>query len=255
MPKNFLKQVLDKQPSGPINTRKFIEKAESGYLVGRGTEFATKKSFSPSKLVWNEGACPRYWHMAFSGTEFKDNSSPYDVANMNSGIQAHERIQDAMQKSGLLIETEKKVIISDPPIFGFADGILQWEETQPVLEIKTMREESFSYRKHSKPPNYHIMQLIIYMKILGRKLGVLLYENKNSHELHIIPIEMDEEKLAWVEYAFDWMRKVRENWTNGLMPKKPYRANSRICKFCSIKDACFAAEVGTEKVEPLEYLE
>ena len=52
-----------------------------------------------------------------------------------------------------------------------------------------MREESFAYRKHAKPPNYHLMQLIIYMKVLGRKMGVLLYENKNSQVGYFSKIE------------------------------------------------------------------
>jgi CRISPR/Cas system-associated exonuclease Cas4 (RecB family) len=98
------------------------------------------------------------------------------------------------------------------------------------------------------------MQLLIYMKILGRKLGVLLYENKNSHELHAIPVEADEESLAWVEHAFDWMRKVRAKWESGEIPKKPYRSNSKVCKTCPLQKACAAAPTGEERIEPLEYL-
>jgi CRISPR/Cas system-associated exonuclease Cas4 (RecB family) len=254
MAKNFLKQVLDKQPAGPIDGRALISKIEEGYTVNRVTEFKKKKSFSPSSLVYGNGACPRYWFLAFEGAEFQDDVDAYAAANMQSGIDAHARIQKAITDAGIMVEEEKKVMISDPPIFGFADGILQWGETQPVLEIKTMREESYSYRKHAKPPNYHLMQLLIYMKILGRKIGVLLYENKNSHELHAIPVEADEEKMAWVEHAFDWMRKVRAQWESGEIPKKPYRSNSKVCKTCPLQNACAEAPVGKEKVEPLEYL-
>ena len=56
MAKNFLKQVLDKQPEGPIDTKALIEKIESGYTVNRGTEFKKKKTFSPSTLVYGNGA-------------------------------------------------------------------------------------------------------------------------------------------------------------------------------------------------------
>ena len=58
MAKNFLKQVLDKQPEGPIDTKALIEKIESGYTATRQTEFKQKKSFSPSSLVYGNGACP-----------------------------------------------------------------------------------------------------------------------------------------------------------------------------------------------------
>ena len=255
MAKNFLKQVIDKQPEGPINTKDFIAKIESGYTANRGTEFKKKKTFSPSTLVYGNGACPRYWFLAWTGAEFEDNANAYAVANMDSGSDRHKRIQNAITDAGIMVEEEKKIIAEDPPIFGFADAIVQWGEEQPVVEIKTMREESFSYRKHAKPPSYHLMQLIIYMKVLGKRLGILLYENKNSHELHAIPVEVNEHYKAWGEYAFDWMRKVRKQWESGEIPKKPYRSNSKVCKTCPLQKACADAETGKIKIDPLEYLE
>ena len=255
MAKNFLKQVMDKQPEGPIDTKALIAKIESGYTANRGTEFKKKKTFSPSTLVYGSGACPRYWWLAWTGAEFEDNADAYAVANMSSGTDGHARIQKAITDAGIMVEEEKRIVAQDPPIFGFADAIIQWGEEQPVVEIKTMKEESFAYRKHAKPPNYHLMQLIIYMKVLGKKLGVLLYENKNSHELHAITIEPTEEYKAWGEYAFDWMRKVRTQWESGEIPQKPYRSNSKVCKTCPIQKSCSLADKGKIKMEPLEYLE
>jgi len=255
MAKNFLKQVIDRKPDGPIDTKALIQKIESGYLVGRDPQFKTKKTFSPSTLVYGSGACARYWFLAFSGAEFVDDADPYAVANMGSGTQAHERIQTAIENAGIMVEKEKRITAQDPPIFGFADAIVQWGEDQPVVEIKTMREESFAYRKYAKPPSYHVMQLVIYMKVLGKKLGVLLYENKNSHELHAITIEPTPELITWADYAFDWMRKVRAQWESGDIPKKTYRSNSKVCGGCPVKNACLSADKGTIKIDPLEYLE
>ena len=255
MAKNFLKQVLDKRPDGPIDTKALIEKIESGYTATRKTEFKTKKTFSPSALVYGNGACPRYWFLAFNGADFEDDADPYAVANMTSGTQSHERIQKAIEDAGIMVEKEKRIVAQDPPIFGFADAIIQWEEEQPVVEIKTMREESFAYRKHAKPPSYHVMQLIIYMKVLGKKLGILLYENKNSHELHAITIQPTPEYIAWADYAFNWMKKVRAQWESKEIPKKPYRSNSKVCKGCPLQKACADAPAGKEKIDPLEYLE
>jgi CRISPR/Cas system-associated exonuclease Cas4 (RecB family) len=254
MAKNFLKQVLDKQPEGPIDTKALIAKIESGYTATRGTEFKKKKTFSPSSLVYGNGACPRYWFLAFSGADFADDADAYAVANMSSGTMGHERIQKAIEDAGIMVEKEKKIISADPPIFGFADAVIQWGEEQPVVEIKTMKEESFLYRKHAKPPSYHLMQLIIYMKVLGKRLGVLLYENKNSHELHAITVEPTDEYIAWADYAFDWMKKVRAQWESGEIPKKPYRSNSKVCKGCPVAASCAAAATGSTKIEPLEYL-
>lgn len=255
MAKNFLKQVMNKQPEGAIDTKAFIEKIESGYLEGREPKFQQKKSFSPSTLVYGNGACPRYWFLAFTGAEFEDNADAYAVANMSSGTMGHDRIQKAIEDAGMMVDKEKKIIASDPPIFGFADAVVQWGEEQPVVEIKTMKEESFAYRKHAKPPSYHLMQLIIYMKVLGKRLGILLYENKNTHELHAITVEPEDNYIAWADYAFDWMKKVRKAWEDGDLPQKPYRSNSKVCKSCPIQKACASADKGKIKIEPLEYLE
>lgn len=254
MAKNFLKQVLDKQPEGAIDTKALIAKIETGYTVNRVTEFKKKKTFSPSTLVYGNGACPRYWYLAWTGADFEDNADAYAVANMDSGSDRHKRIQAAITAAGIMVEEEKKIITSDPPIFGFADAIIQWGEEQPVVEIKTMKEESFMYRKFAKPPNYHLMQLIIYMKVLGKKLGILLYENKNSHELHAITVEPNPEYIAWADYAFDWMREVRKAWEEEKIPQKPYRSNSKVCKNCPIAATCASAEKGSQKIAPLEYL-
>jgi CRISPR/Cas system-associated exonuclease Cas4 (RecB family) len=254
MATNFLKQALNKQPEGAIDTKAFISKIEEGYTAANGYNFKTKKTFSPSALVYGNGACARYWFLAFSGTEFLDDNDAYAIANMSSGTMGHERIQKAIEDAGIMVEKEKRIVAQDPPIFGFADAIVQWEEEQPVVEIKTMREESFAYRKHAKPPSYHLMQLVIYMKVLGKKLGILLYENKNSHELHAITVEPTPELIAWGEYAFDWMRTVRKQWESGDIPKKTYRSNSKVCSGCPVRDACAKADKGTVKIEPLEYL-
>ena len=254
MAKNFLKQVVNKQPESAIDTKAFIAKIEEGYTAKNGVNFKTKKTFSPSALVYGNGACARYWHLAFSGVEFIDDNDAYSIANMSSGTLSHERIQKAIEDAGIMVEKEKRIVAQDPPIFGFADAIVQWGEEQPVVEIKTMREESFAYRKHAKPPSYHLMQLAIYMKVLGKKLGVLLYENKNSHELHAITVEPTEELKAWGEYAFDWMRTVRKQWETGDIPKKTYRSNSKVCGGCPVRDACALADKGSVKIEPLEYL-
>ena len=255
MAKNFMKQVINKQPDAAIDTKALIAKIESGYTANQGiAEFKTKKTFSPSALVYGNGACARYWFLAFSGTEFVNDNDAYSVANMASGTHGHERIQKAITDAGIMVEQEKRIVAQDPPIFGFADAVIQWEEEQPVVEIKTMREESFAYRKFAKPPNYHLMQLVIYMKVLGKKMGILLYESKNTHELHAITVEPNEELITWADYAFQWMRDVRKQWESGEIPQKTYRSNSKVCKGCPVAAACALAPKGSQKILPLEYL-
>lgn len=268
MAKNLLSQVMlkkvEEKPNMFINPEELIEKIHHGYTVTRVAKFQKKKTFAPSTIAYSHGECPRYWYLAFDGAVFEDNADAYGVANMTSGTLSHDRIQTAMLNAGLAKEfvddngnktTEFKIVSQDPPIFGYGDAMLEWAGEDIVGEIKTMPSEGFEYRKaHGKPKTGHLVQLLIYMKILGKSKGVLIYENKNNHDLLVLPIEVKPGSyyVSWVNQAFDWMRAVRKAWVDRTLPEKNYRSNSKICKTCPIQAACAEAGKGEIKLKSLE---
>ena len=265
MTKNLLQQIMIREPKKIeiIDTQALIEKIQSGYTVKRVDKFQTKKTFAPSTIAYSHGECPRYWYLAFEGAVFEDNADAYGAANMTAGTKSHERIQQAMMDSGIaeIYEsdegptTEFKIINNDPPIFGYGDAMINWEGEQIVGEIKTMLNEGFEYRKKTlKPKTGHLIQLLIYMKILKKSKGVLIYENKNNHELLVIPVEVTDNYRQWIDQTFQWMRDVRKAWTDKTLPTKNYRSNSKICKTCPIQKACEDAGTGVVKVKSLEGL-
>ena len=267
MTKSLLQQVMLKSVSKKstiIDADALIEKIKSGYIINRGPKFQTKKTFAPSTIAYSHGECPRYWYLALDGATFEDNADAYGAANMTAGTLSHARIQDAMMNSGVAKiyrdddnqpTTEFKIRYDDPPIFGYGDAMLDWEGEEIVGEIKTMLNEGFEYRKNSmKPKTGHLIQLLIYMKILGKKKGVLIYENKNNHELLVLPVEVDDNYREWIDNAFEWMREVRKAWEGRTLPIKNYRANSKICKTCPIKAACDEAGPGVVKIKSMEGL-
>jgi CRISPR/Cas system-associated exonuclease Cas4 (RecB family) len=260
MAKNFLQQVMikkidDTKPSF-LNTQKLIDKINYGYIAKRESKFAKKNSFAPSTIAYSHGECPRYWYLAFEGATFEDNADAYGGANMTSGTKSHERIQQAMADAKILKESEFKITWDDPPIFGFGDVILDWEGEDLLGEIKTMPSEGFEYRKASgKPKLGHLIQLLIYMRILNKTKAVLIYENKNNHDLLVIPVEINDYYIRWVNQTFDWMKMVRKNWENKQLPEKNYRSNSKICKTCPIQKTCSEAGKGLIKIKSLELLD
>lgn len=261
MAKNFLQEVMIKKASDKksfIDNEALIEKIRSGYTINRVDKFQTKKTFAPSTIAFSHGECPRYWYLAFSGNVFEDNADAYGGANMTAGTKSHERIQDAMSNvPDFLIDSEFKITYNDPPIFGYGDVMLNWEGEELLGEIKTMPMEGFEYRKKvGKPKTGHLIQLLIYMKILNKTKAVLIYENKNNHDLLILPVEVSpgDSYVQWANNAFEWMRTVRKSWENKELPTKNYRANSKICKTCPIQKACADAGTGTVKISSLEAL-
>lgn len=262
MAKNLLQQVMlkaeEKVGNSFLDTKALIEKIQYGYIAKREPRFQQKKTFAPSTIAFSHGECPRYWYLAFEGTEFVDNADAYGGANMTAGTKSHERIQQAMADAGILKDSEFKVTYSDPPIFGFGDVILDWEGEDLLGEIKTMPNEGFEYRKAAgKPKTGHLIQLLIYMKILNKTKAVLIYENKNNHDLLVLPVEVQPGSYAvqWVNQAFEWMKEVRKSWEDKILPEKNYRSNSKICKTCPIRATCDLAGKGEIKIKSLEPLD
>lgn len=241
MAKNLLRNLIGEArvAKGVIDTKKLIAAIEQGYLPENTIEYKKKKSFAPSSLVYGAGECPRYWYLAFEGGDFESENTPQEIANMENGSLSHERIQRAVEKTDIFVSKEKKIIVSDPPIFGFQDLELFWNDGNLPVEIKTTRDIAFQRRKESGTAlPYHRAQLLIYMYVQNYELGLILYENKDTHELFGVPLAMTDENRAWVEKTFNWMRSVRKAWEDRKLPAKNYRANSKVCKKCPLKALC-----------------
>jgi hypothetical protein len=153
----------------------------------------TKKSFSPSSLGYGHGKCPRYWYMAFSGAVFIDDNDAVAVANMAQGTQAHERLQKLISTMPEWRAEEEEIINEYPPIRGFIDLIMEYDGETVIGEIKTAKQEVWDTRQSEmKPTDNHMLQLLTYMKLKNAKEGFFLYENKNTQEVLVIPISMNE---------------------------------------------------------------
>jgi len=233
-----------------------VDKINSGYIAKRGPKHQQKKSFAPSTIAYGHGECARYWYLAFEGGTFEDYADPFAGANMTNGIKGHERIQQAIEDAGIMIDSEFKITYEDPPIFGFGDVLLDWEGEELLGEIKTAMQEGFEYRKKTrKAKTGHLIQILIYMKILKKTKAVLIYENKNNHELLAIPVIATQPRIDWTNKAFDWMREVRKAWEERTLPKKNYRSNSKICKTCPLAKVCATAGEGDIKINAMEPLD
>ena len=230
-----------------------IDTINAGYIAKRGPRHQQKKTFAPSTIAYGHGECPRYWYLAFEGGTFEDYADPFAGANMTNGTKSHERIQQAMRDAGIVVDDEFKVTYDDPPIFGFGDVLIDWKGEELLVEIKTAMQEGFEYRKKTRKAKLgHLVQVLIYMKILKKARAVIIYENKNNHELLAIPVNVNDYYIKWVDQTFEWMRTVRKAWEDKTLPKKNYRSNSKICKTCPLRAVCDQAGEGELKINSLE---
>jgi len=234
---------------------KVLEQAYIGTPDPKRSGAWTRKSFPPSGVGYGSGTCPRRWFYEFHRKLIRvDDKGALEIANMNYGTEAHERIQKVFKDAGILVEAEraldtyKEPIAGVPPVKGFVDLIVDWNGLA-VGEIKTTKQEAFTLLKaKGKPRGYQLIQLLIYMKILGIDRGFILYENKNTGEFLIFPVEMDEENRQVVDEAFEWMNKVA---ALKRLPKRPFNKSDLACKTCPLTEHCWSDTVGITKMEPL----
>lgn len=215
----------------------FGKKLESA--MGRESKEVQKVSFAPSSLGYS-GSCPRRWYYAFNGANFEYENDPTSIANMESGSDAGKRLADLFDKAGILVEAEKEARLSDPPVFGYIDAVVEWKGEEIPVEVKTTKNETWNYRfVKNAVPGYQLIQLLIYMRIEGKTKGFFVTENKNDHRLFILPVKMTEEYEKLVDDVLDWMRTVKDNADNGELPIRPFTKSSLQCKGCEVKNTCW----------------
>lgn len=219
-----------------------------------------KKSFAPSGIGYGSGTCPRQWYYAFTGGVIReDETDSVGIANMAYGTDAHARLQKVFEKAGILVEAERKIdtIKSDefPPILGYIDLIINWQGEEAVGEIKTTSQESFvSKAAKNQPAGYHLLQVLIYMKVTGIDKGFLLYENKNTQGLLLLPVLWNEANKKLIDDTIEFMNKTYKSWQDGQKPVRPFRSEkSPACKSCPFTKHCW--EDSEEGVVTLPVLE
>lgn len=239
-----------KQPDA-FDVSELSKVLEEAYLAKRRPDGHTqKKSFAPSTVGYGHGTCARYWYLAFEGGNTVDLTDALGIANMSYGTQAHERIQGLMRDAGILIDDEVELLANDPPIRGFMDALVRWKGERVVGEIKTTRQEIFAHRQATmKPAGYHLLQVLIYMWITKCKHGFLLYENKNSQEFLIIPVEMNPENEKILNETLEWLRNTYKAWTDKTPPNRPFTKRSKNCKNCPFFDHCWSDDSPEPTVE------
>lgn len=236
-----LKRITSLGKRGNFDSAKLLATLEAAYVGSRQTERYSKKvSFSPSSLGYGAGTCPRYWYLAFEGGKFVDTFDGQSVANMANGTAAHTRIEKLFGDAGMLDVAEQEITYQNPPIRGFVDVVVDFEGKKIVGEFKTTRQESYIHREaNGTPIDYHKVQVLIYMRVLGIDDGFVLYENKNTQELFLVPLTMDERNSEYTDYLFQWMRETRELWENKTLPTRPFTQKNKACKSCALFNVCW----------------
>lgn len=254
MAKNLISSLRNRPRETTLDPKKFVKMVYDAYENKRpASEYKKKVSFAPSSLGYGHGTCARYWHLAFDGGQFEQNTPAPNVASMDSGTDAHTRLQAMIEKTGILKESEREMKNENPPIRGYADIILEVDNKEIVGEIKTIKDSYYLQREQEGQPSpSHLLQILIYMKIANTDEGFVLYENKNTNELISIPVAMSQKNLEYINYVYDWMSEVHQTWKDKVHVKRGYTKSTWQCKSCPLVKVCNEMEPKGYKIDNLK---
>ena len=142
--------------------------------------------FYPS-MLGNE--CDRYLYLAFRGKLPQQEIASTTQRIFDTGSSFEDRMTKYFEQMGILKGREIVVKSDSPPISGRADFLLTHEEHQEiVLELKSINDKGFK-NLYSKPKPEHALQLQIYLQLLDKAYGIVLYENKNDQKLKAFKVK------------------------------------------------------------------
>lgn len=183
--KQLNQQVETKTRSRTSNQDKWLLKMFEDTL-GYQQNSSRVGVFYPS-MLGNE--CDRYLYLAFRGKLPQQEIASTTQRIFDTGSSLEDRMTKYFEQMGILKGREIVVKSDSPPISGRADFLLTHEEHQEiVLELKSINDKGFK-NLYSKPKPEHALQLQIYLQLLDKAYGIVLYENKNDQKLKAFKVK------------------------------------------------------------------
>lgn len=114
--------------------------------------------------------------------------------------------------------------------------------TPIVVDMKTCNERTYTEELMKKGTKLaYVIQVSIYVHVLGCEYGILWHENKNDSRMYLQKVERNDElfeKITWQATMMNDMVKHRR-----LPPPQPTRKSSYDCKDCDFKSLCHKASI------------
>lgn len=228
----------------PLDLSKLEVGIEQAILDSRREDKHTRKtSFSPSSFG-GPGPCARYWYYAFRGTVFESDNDALSVYAMEFGTNYGNVLESRLVKHGIASDNQLEILNENPPIKGYLDFIGVIDDENYVADLKTVGSDKFSKIKQSgMAPDAHILQVLLYMKILKYKYGVLVYINRDSGKMFLIPITISPINIEFINYVLNWMTETKR-WADeeSTPPARCFTKSTFTCKGCPVKNICYSED-------------
>jgi len=161
-----------------------------------GYEQSSSRSgvFYPSMLG---NVCDRYLYLAYRGKLPQQTIASVTHRIFDNGSSLEDRMTKYFEMMEIYKDRELPTKCDDPPISGRADFLLAHDEYgDVVVELKSINDKGFK-NLYNKPKPEHFIQLQIYLQLLDKTNGIVLYENKNDQRLKAFKVERSSKE--WIK--------------------------------------------------------
>jgi hypothetical protein len=231
--KNNPKKVEAKIEENEIETE--IVKRIDDLLMKKNNGVRWKKSagFAPS----NTNTCARFLGYRLRGFEAKTDFAGQLLRIFDQGHDVEARLIKYFTELGMVKRSQMNLVRNNPPIDCFLDILVDFDGNELPIEVKSISNEGFVYRKAShKPKDEHYRQLQIYMDIGGWDCGILYYVNKNNNEHLPILVVKDQ---PFLDKLYKRWNAIFEANKRGELSIRPFKQTSKKCRECDAFDYCW----------------
>lgn len=125
-------------------------------------------------------------------------------------------------------------------IGGHPDGIVEIDGERVLLEFKTCNDAVYTSLSFKGPSKGYIMQMNIYMWLLGLTKGFIVYINKNNSEMREFVINKDE---VLIYEVLKMAKSIKDGINDNVLPDRTVcdSIDSYRAKSCPVKKICFGA--------------
>ena len=155
-------------------------------VLGYSRPWEAKQRFYPSMLG---NPCDRYLYYAYHGGLSNQEVNPQLQRIFDTGGSLEQRMEKYLRKAGLFLAAEQTLKFETPPISGRYDFLIRYKDAdRAIVELKSINAKGFDLLIDSPKPD-HVIQLQIYLNIIGLDNGIVVYENKNDQELKAFKVQ------------------------------------------------------------------
>ena len=166
------------------------------------------------------------WRISGRSDAIIKNFLPHEPSN--NIIKLLEPVFLTDENGNTIRENNNKIKVEDRLIYEGPDNDVM------IVELKSISDKSFGYLKEGKLE--HQLQLNLYMYLTGIRMGMLLYENKNTQEMkeYFVPYNVDLAKIivSQILYVNDFVNRKE-------LPPREFERSDFQCRYCGYKDECW----------------